>query len=147
MQHPVTENELKMMLTTCRSLLGQCRNVKLALSIRLVAVNDTPEQRIKSDCETKLVMGDLLNMELAINNVEVVLLNACNLGNQIPLIFPDKSQCWEMLHKLQSGMDEINMRCAVINGTAKRYDFSHIESPDNSNVVAPERIKSANRSH
>lgn len=147
MQHPVTENELKMMLTTCRSLLGQCRNVKLALSIRLVAVNVTPEQRIKSDCETKLLMGDLLNMELAINNVEVVLLNACNLGDQIPLIFPDKSQCWEMLHKLQSGMEEINVRCAVVNETAKRYDFSPIDSPGSSNVVAPERMKSANHSH
>jgi hypothetical protein len=123
LQHPVTENELKMMLTTCRSLLGQYRNVKLALSIRLVAVHHSPEQRIQNDCEAKLLMGDLLNMELAINNVEVVLLNACNLGDQIPLIFPDKSQCWEMLHKLQNGMEEINLRCAVVNGTAKRHEL------------------------
>lgn len=136
MHHPVTEEELQLLLKTCRSLLGQCRNVKLAMSIRLVAVNSSADERMKNDNDAKALMSDLLNMELAISNVEVVLLNACNLGAQIPLIFPDKSQCWEMIHKLQQGMEQINMRCAVINGTAKRHEFSSLAGQARNGRVA-----------
>lgn len=119
MHNPVTEEELKLLLKTCRSLLGQCRNVTLALSIRLIPTNSSPDDRVKNDSDAKALKSDLLNLELSVRNVEVVLLNACNMGAQISLIFPDKSRSWEIIHKLQRAMDQINMRCAVINGKTK----------------------------